>query len=338
MKTFSRIQALAWSVAVATIAWPGAQAQAAVQLLNGGLHAFAELNQRDRDGLTTGVPGGFGVVNCAPLQPCDPNWSLLLRSRAESRLTGVGVVAAEQDHGGYFEHQHDLTLVNYSGDVYHLSGLAVTSHRVTVTTVVPDTPLVLDLMWLGGMISAGSYYGVGNLLASMSVQLQAQRNGNGLQPVWGFTDEIVHDAQTGAALFNASSTEVDVLGAGLPGRSFEAEWRDMMVWGEVQRAPLLTTLDFGLLQPGETFALQYDVSSALLLDSVPYAARGLIDLRDPFGLQQGVSGFVLRGLALADAGGPAAAVPEPGTLGLAMLMLGAAVRRRHRAGPVAAAC
>ncbi len=336
MKTLSRIRALAWWVAVVAIAWPGAQAQASPQLLNGGLTVLAELNHSQRQGLTTGVPGGFGVVNCAPLQPCDPNWSLLLRGRAESRLTSVGEVAAEQDHGGYYEHNHNLTLTNYDGNTYHVSGFAHTSHRITVTTVVPDTPLVLDLMWLGGMISAGSYYGSGEQRASMSVQLQAQRNGNALQPVWGFTDEIVHDSQSGAALFNSSSTVVDVLRAGLPRRSFEAEWRDMMVWGEVQRAPLFATLDFGLLQPGETFGLRYDVTTATLLDSVPYAARGLIDLKDPFGLRQGVSGFVLRGLALTDDGGPPATVPEPGTLGLAMLVLGAALRRRH-ARPAAAA-
>lgn len=322
---------VAMAMAVAVLAAVPGAARAAVTLHLGSLHARAQAFEVDAEGVTAGVPGGFSNPNCSPTGgPCNLGWSGPTRRLGTSTLSS-GNVSAYQDIGGWFEQQQSLQLVNYNAGLRQVSGIATTEHEVTISTNQPNTRLLLDVFWVGGLISAGSYYGLGDLLLTMGVTILTSRGGFNPEPVWSFVDEIARGPGSGAPLFTSTRSELDLLGAGLPTRHFETEWREMMIWGDLERESFVTTLDFGLLQPGERFTVRYEAWSTVLMADVPYASRALVDLKDPFGLQAGGSRIALRGLPLADGGDPPTAVPEPASLGLVLAALGLASLRRRAA-------
>ena len=317
------------AVAMAALAAGPGTAQAAVTLMLGSLHATAQVFQVDPEGASQGVPGGFSHPNCSPTGGfCDLGWSGAVRRQSTSTLR-AGSARAFQDSGGWFEQEQSLELRNFGAGLRQVSGITTTDHEVSVATDRPDTPLLLDVFWVGGTMSAGTYYGLGDLLLTMGVTISASRDGFNPEPVWSFVDEIASAPGSTSPLFTSARTELDRLGAGLPTRRFETAWREMMVWGDLERESFVTTLDFGLLQPGERFNLRYEASTTVLMSDVPYASRAFVELKDPFGLRPGGASIALRGLDLAGAGDPPAAVPAPASLGLVLAALGLGAWRRR---------
>lgn len=245
---------------------------------------------------------------------------------------------AAQDGWGAFGQRQAVALTNYESGVQQVHSHTATDFSVTVGSDRVNMPVQVDFRWLGSRVAAGTLYGEGFLDASSSVQVLVSRNGGLEQLVWGF-DDATHKAPGSAGgMFSDQHSEVDTLGVGLPARSFEAEWRDFMVWGDIERGAHFGTMDFGVLQPGESFTLTYRVRTDLSMSGVRYASRGELLLDDPFHLDR--PAFSFRGLdyTFDDAPvDPPAGVPEPGSLPLLLAAGGAAVAWRRRGAQVAAA-
>lgn len=246
---------------------------------------------------------------------------------------------AAQDGWGAFGQRQAVALTNYETGVQQVHGHTSTLFSVTVGSDRPNTPVQVDFRWLGSRVAAGTLYGEGFVDASSSVQVLVSRNGGLEQLVWGFDDATRKVPGSAGGMFTDRHSEVDTLGVGLPDRSFEAEWREFMVWGDIERGAHFGTMDFGVLQPGETFTLSYRVLTNLSMSDVRYASRGELLLDDPFSVGQ--PAFSFRGLdyTFDDAPvDPPGGVPEPGSLPLLLAAGTAAVvwrRRRPQAATAA---
>ena len=148
--------------------------------------------------------------------------------------------------------------------------LAQTLFQVTVSTNTPDTPLLLDFLFLGSRLDAGVHYGVGALVGQHHAAdfwwrgqwLGGRRTtGVGLQ----------RPTETGRPCnFQApASTTTDVQGIGLPAAQASTSWFEFESRARIDRGAFSGTLDFGLLQPGQRFALQYWAESQITSDT-PY--------------------------------------------------------------------
>ena len=238
---------------------------------------------------------------------------------------------AAQDGWGAFGQRQAVALTNYETGVQQVHGHTSTLFSVTVGSDRPNTPVQVDFRWLGSRVAAGTLYGEGFVDASSSVQVLVSRNGGLEQLVWGFDDATRKVPGSAGGMFTDRHSEVDTLGVGLPDRSFEAEWREFMVWGDIERGAHFGTMDFGVLQPGETFTLSYRVLTNLSMSDVRYASRGELLLDDPFSVGQ--PAFSFRGLdyTFDDAPvDPPDGVPEPGSLPLLLAAGTAAVVWRRR--------
>lgn len=236
---------------------------------------------------------------------------------------GTQHVHAAQDIFGAFGQRQTLGLSNYGAGVVSVGGGSLTEYIIEVGADAFNTPLMVDFRWVEGRVAAGTYYGYGLLEAWSRVQILVSRNGGPEQLVWGFEDSIHKDPAASNNLFTDQRQDTDAMGIGTPTRSFESAWRDFMVWGEVQRDAFFGTLDFGVLQPGESFSLKYRAEAGATMSGVPYAARAELLLNDPLTLGAGGPLIGIRGLDLRALLLPAdpTAVPEPGGQALTMLAL-----------------
>ena len=215
--------------------------------------------------------------------------------------------AARQTPDGFFH-----TVATQARTWSELAGprvaLAQTLFQVTVSTNTPDTPLLLDFLFLGSRLDAGVHYGVGALSANTTLQISGGV-GNGSAAaaplVWGYNDQLQLD---GRGNFQApASTTTDVQGIGLPTAQASTGWFEFESRARIDRGAFSGTLGFGLLQPGQRFALQYWVESQITSDT-PYPVHARAELVDPFGLREPPLQLSLRGLTLPT---PVAVVPEP---------------------------
>lgn len=266
--------------------------------------------------LCTGLPGRVEVLASAEPLPAQR-------------------VHAAQDVWGAFGHRQDVELRNYGSGVERVGSASRSAYQIVVGADGWNTPLMLDFRWIASQVAAGSYYGSGTLDAWSRVEIAVSRNGGPEQVVWGFDDRIHKDVASNDGLFSATQADTDVFGIGLPAYTFETSWHEFMTWGDAQRGAFFGTLDFGLLQPGESFTLSYRAEAASVMSDVRYLARSELLLNDPFALRDGERLFALRGLDLRfdDAGPgeePPGQVPEPGSLALALLG-GVMLWRRRRA-------
>lgn len=310
----------------------GAPVHAGVVALGLDLRADSRITQVDASGTHTAALSQAQAYGCPFFVLCLPTTGVpgaVLSSVVPSQSQQAH---AAQDPYGAFGQWQDVTLSNYGSGVQSVESRTSTRYSVAVGIVDVATALQVDFRWLGSRVAAGSYYGAGSIDASSSVQVLVSRNGGPQQLVWGFDDRTMR-VPGQAGLFAESHAGTDTLGAGLPAVSFETEWREMMVWGDIERGMHLGVFDFGLLQPGETFELTYLARTDLLMQDVPYASRGQLMLHDPFGLRQGQALLSVRGLDLriegGGIGGPAG-VPEPASLGLVLAGISGLLGRRRR--------
>lgn len=210
---------------------------------------------------------------------------------------------------------------------------AGTQFSVTVTTNEADTPLVLDFLFLGSRLQAGAHYGAGRLRASTRLLVSSAISTAPfpvVAPVWGFEDELELDTRDA---FDPPSVLVhDTLGIGAPTAHASAGWTNFDSWAVHDRDPMIGTLDFGLLQPGQFFTLNY-FSAVRIEADTPYLAHARAEVVDPFSLRNDPPlALQLRGLALPS---PVAVVPEPTTAaqllagGLLLMLLAWRRRRQH---------
>ena len=85
-----------------------------------------------------------------------------------------------------------------------------------------------------------------------------------------------------------STSTIDRNGIGLPSTHADHGWRDMVVFGQLNRDAFAATLDFGLLQPGEYFALHYSTEVRIVSDN-PYASPARAEvIENDVCLRQGI--------------------------------------------------
>lgn len=238
---------------------------------------------------------------------------------------------AAQDAWGAFDQRQGVAVSNYGSGVQEVQGHTYTLFRQEVGTDTANSRLLLDFRWLGSRVAAGTYYGEGLLDASSSVHVTVSRNGGPDEAVWGFIDRTRKVPGSPGGMFSDQHLEWDVQGVGMPTRSFETEWREFMVWGDIERGAHFGTFDFGVLNPGESFTLTYVARTDLVMSNVTYAGRGELMLDDPFSLQQPGARFRDLDYVFADDGPnpPPLGVPEPASLAL-VLTAGAWQLRRRR--------
>ena len=248
--------------------------------------------------------------------------------------------AARQTPDGFFQ-----SVVTHQRGWEDSSGLrlatAGTQFTVTITTNEPDTPLVLDFLFLGSQLQAGAHYGAGRLQASATLLISAAISTAPfpvVAPVWGFQDMLLLDTRDA---FDPPQVVVhDTLGIGLPTAHASAGWTNFESWAVHDRDPMIGTLDFGLLQPGQFFALTY-FSAVQIEAETTYLGHAHAEVIDPFSLRDDPPlQLQLRGLVLPT---PVGVVPEPGTAsqalaGLLLLVLLAWRRQRRGSRRPLAAC
>ncbi len=219
----------------------------------------------------------------------------------------------------------------------HVDGRTSTLYTVGVSAASPDAPLQLGLHFYGAHVKVSDYYGLGTYHLSLDLQIQIMRDLPILSYLtvpevpWRFHVDMDYDALHGGSAWQVGVTGVDLLGVGKPqvrsnpGLSFFTSTFDLTI------DPFDAMLDFGLLQPGHYFDLQY-ASSLGASGDIPYSGPESVlamDLADPLVL--GGAGaappVALAGLVLP------APVPEPGSAallvaGFAMLALRGRARTR----------
>lgn len=324
LRTLAAPAGARWLTLAATVGlWmPAPPALAEAVLLGMDLSASAQVVQVDGAGTrSTSVVQSNAAV-------CTPFGCLL--GGPPALLAGATPAQTQQAHAaqdiwGAFGQRQNVSLENYGAGVQRVEGHTASRYTIEMHVSNTPTPVFVDFRWLGSRVAAGSHYGSGQVDASSSVAVMVSRNGGAAQQVWGFEDRT----RSTGGLFTDQHSDVDLLGAGLPARRFETEWREFMVWGDIERDFHVGTFDFGVLQPGETLSLTYEARTDLVMHDVPYSSRGELELLDPFRLGQGPAIFSVRGLDLPFATGPQG-VPEPGGLALAFAGLAALVQRSRR--------
>lgn len=238
--------------------------------------------------------------------------------------TVVGSASATQTKTGWFK-AHSIATHGWTSEWTETS--SGTRFYMLLETTTPDTPMVLHFNFMGSRARAEAHYGARNINLDVDAFIATSRNpSSGFIPgevdaVWG-----VRDAVRANGPYTFSSSIVDRQGIGVPTASTVDEWVEFKRIGEIKRGAFSGTLDFGLLQPGEQFAITYSSHTHLLVDST-YATTAVVEVVDPFSLEETLPQFTMDGLAL-----PAAPVPEPSTYttlaaGLLVLVAG---RHRHR--------
>jgi len=290
-------------------------------------------SQEIRAWVQLGEPGtplsGPSVADWGLGQPPGP-MTVVKAARGETLAA-----AARQTPDGFFHSA--VTLDQQWGD----SGgahtvVAGTTYESLITTNRPDTPLLLDFLFLGSRLEAGAYYGIGTLQAQARLMIRAGIGNNplpGLSSIWGFDDRLVMGGAGGFQVQQAN--DVDITGLGLPTAQADSGWREMVVTGRLDRLAFGATLDFGLLQPGEYFALHYS-SEVRIESNTPYATSARAEVIDPFGLRDDPPlQMALQGLVLPT---PVGVVPEPASTwlmlaGAGLLAAARTLRRRPARTP-----
>lgn len=192
---------------------------------------------------------------------------------------------------------------------------AATRYELTVSANAANTPLLLDFNVFGSKVFGNAYYGDGRMKVETSVFISASRNGALANYIWGYGDGVVLDSTASTAdRFSRVSSSVDSQGIGLPADHEFLGYLPMsfISAGSVDRDAFSGHLDFGLLQPGETFTLRYE-SRTYVQSEIRYAGKSSAELIDPFLLGGAPApALELFGLVLPQA----APVPEPGRAGL----------------------
>ncbi len=269
------------------------------------------VEERKRDDTPLGVPWALTAQVDATQGP------------SALEQTVVGSAAATQTKTGWFKSQTVATHGWTSAVTEMASG---TRFYMLLETTTPDTPMVLHFNFMGSRARAEAYYGARDVDLDVDAFIATSRNpSSGYIPdevdaVWGFRDEV----RANNSPYTFSSSFLDLQGIGIPTKSTVDKWVEFKRIGEITRGAFSGTLDFGLLQPGEQFAITYSSYTHLLIDSA-YATSAVVEVVDPFSLEETLPQFTMDGLTL-----PTAPVPEPSTYAMLAGGLLVLVARRHR--------
>lgn len=169
---------------------------------------------------------------------------------------------------------------------------------LVVGTDTINTPLVLDFHFLGAQTKASSYFRFGDIDARVFQTIQAERRSSlppataysgDLTNVWGFAAGVSLKNGLWSDYYTAWDTKTN----GVPAQTItpliglDAEGNTNSFGRVNDLAPFHGTLDFGLLQPGEFFALRYEATAEVrsfdAYDIGPDAYANAL-LVDPFSL------------------------------------------------------
>lgn len=183
-----------------------------------------------------------------------------------------------------------------------------TDYRLSVSALVPDAPLDLDIVINAARLRAQDYYGAGRLTLAMEARLEITFDFGPLQTVWQHDAMLRLQATSGSGYTFQSTATIDTQGIGQPAWTFDNQPVSFVLSAQAT-APLFTGhLDFGRLQPGHSFQLVY-TSHLSAFGTLTYpGAASLIDMAliDPLTLGGTPQPpITLAGLTLP------AAIPEP---------------------------
>jgi hypothetical protein len=295
----------------------------------GTAHAELQIVDFEVRALARAPQGGQGVeVLKTSDVPLGVPWALTAQVDATTgpnALEQIGNAAATQTKTGWF---HSQAIANHGWTPTSSEMWSGTLFYMLLETNTPDTPMVLNFSFLGSRARIDPHYGIRDVDMDVEAYIATAMNpAAGVIPdeqdaVWGFRDNIGH-----LNGYTFASSITDTQGIGTPTRSTVDEWVEMRHIAEVERDAFFGTLDFGLLQPGERFAIAYYSNTNLRVES-NYATAAVVEVKDPFSLENTPPQFTMAGLTL-----PAAPVPEPSTyalFGAGLLALTKAARSRPR--------
>lgn len=204
----------------------------------------------------------------------------------------------------------------------HLFGRAY--YALTVTTLTPDTPLLLRFQTYASGYTGSAYYTSGDIEVGLLARIQAGKNSLPA-PVWGLHDY----SRLYNSVWTRSVTTTDVQGIGTPDVTSSIGWSTGgFSYNSIVRYDAFGgVLDFGLLQPGESFTVTYLVEAYATGYLRYHGSSVAASFTDPFGLG-GEQPFVLEGVDYS-----MITIPEPSTYAAACGALALAVvgwRRSRR--------
>ena len=266
---------------------------------------------------------GHDNVGLDDLEPYSLPFTLLATAQE-----GSSFGAALQDKGGFFRDQTNIAVTEYF-TTHSVSARTITRYHVMVGTDQSDTPLTVNFNFFGASADAVAQYQGGSVDASIRASIRAERRTSdlGLRLLDSHVDvwSIFKGIDLSAAV---SSNSVDTQGIGLPSEHFASGYLPMSFDYE-ERLTLDAfsgTLEFGVLQPGEFFAFEYEAGTFVQASALAYTGRANALLVDPFSLASPPPfQFSIAGLPL-----PTSPVPESTSALLMLVGLGWLGWRRMR--------
>lgn len=200
------------------------------------------------------------------------------------------------------------------------SGLAYAESmfHLVVGADAPDTPLLLNFNFLGAQAVGTAYYGYGRMDITVAQTISYSFNGGPLTNIWGFQDTVALNAPSTSDWTRTRDFSFDGQGIGLPGETLNYLFYppgSFTTSMSLELLPFFGTLNFGVLQPGQTFELNYN-SNAIAEGTLSYPGQGanaVARLIDPFSLGGGdpPPQLEMQGLTLPSL--QPAVVPESGS-------------------------
>ncbi len=257
--------------------------------------------------------------------------------RAAATL-GANSVDARQTEGGVYSNTSAAAIPDFfTADAVTVTGS--TRYQIAVTSDQVGEPLQLDFAFLGSEVFGGALYGDGDVRARTVNHI-----GGGPAPsfgaiptpssVWGFADEVAL-IRGRSDRFTGSHTEIDTQGIGIPTATEHYGYLEFESQGRIARPTFSGTLDFGTLDPLETFVLEFNSTTAIDMSNLQYIGSARASVLDPFSLGSPAGfRFELRGLKLRSPMDPGVTVAAPSMAGVLAAVLFAAAapwgRRRTR--------
>lgn len=181
---------------------------------------------------------------------------------------------------------------------------AETRYEIQVSTTTPDTPVRLNFHTFSGGLQGSAYYGSGDVELSLSARIGTSiSSAGGSGAFWGFDEGLSLDGGS----WSRTLTTWDVQGIGLPNRTVDDGWNGFRLGASTTYDPFTGTLDFGLLQPGETLTVRYIMEARASGDLDFTGSSVAASFVDPFSLG-GAQPFVIENVDYS-----LISVPEPAT-------------------------